>query len=135
VNARVEVSDEAIADIAGLRDEDPALALEAPRQIKQVEKQPYAGDKLREKSNRKPLARADCRKLKFDHPDRPHTALPRYRYRIVYWVEPGEGSPEAVCLIIVAAKREAHGEGTARVAKRMRELAKARAQRRTRGRG
>jgi hypothetical protein len=130
VNARVEVSDDAQADIAELYKEDTGLALEALRQIKRLEQQPYAGDKLREKSNRKPLAEADCRKLKFDHPDRPARTAPRYR--IVYPLEPGEGSPESAYIIIVAAKREAYGAGTARAARRMRELARERARSKTR---
>jgi hypothetical protein len=138
VSTCVEVSDEAKADIAELYEEDKALALEALTQIKQLQTDPYAGEKLREKSNRKPLAEADCRKLKFDHPERPANAEPRYRYRIVYRLEPGEGSPEAVYVIIVATKREAYGEGTARAAKRVKELrvlAKERTQRRRRMEG
>lgn len=133
MSTHVEVSDEAKADIAELYREDKALALEALSRIKQLQTEPYAGDKLREKSNRKPLADADCRKLKFDHPDRQANAKPRYRYRIVYRLDPGEGSPEEAFIIIVAAKREAYGKGTARAAKRMKELralAKDRTQRR-----
>lgn len=131
MSTRVEVSDAAKADIAELYKEDAALAKEALRQIKGLQQEPYSGDKLREKSNRKPLAEADCRKLKFDHPHRSANADPRYRYRIVYRLEPGEGSPEEAYVLIVATKREAYGEGTARAAKRMRELARERAQRRT----
>lgn len=132
MSTHVEVSDGAKADIAELYKEDPALAQEALRQMRMLQEKPYAGEKLREKSNRKPLAEADCRKLKFDHPDRPANADPRYRYRIVYRLEPGEGSPEEAYVVIVATKRAAYGEGTARAAKRMRELARERARGRTR---
>jgi ParE-like toxin of type II ParDE toxin-antitoxin system len=130
--AAVEVSDEAKADLVELYKEDPELVREAFRQMQALEEQPYAGEKLREKSNRKPLAEADCRKLKFDRPDRSPRSNPRYRYRIVYRIEPHEGAPHRVYVIAVCPKQDAYGTGTARAAKRLRELARGRTARRQR---
>jgi hypothetical protein len=121
--ASVELSDEAKADLAELHRENRELVREAFRQMKALEEQPYAGEKLREKSNRKPLADADCRKVKFDLPDRASSAEPRYRYRILYRLEPHEGAPDRVYVIAVCPKKDAYGPGTARAAKRLRELA------------
>jgi hypothetical protein len=128
--AAVEVSDEAKADLAELHGEDPELVREAFRQMLGLQVQPYAGEKLREKSNRKPLAEADCRKLKFDTPTRSPRADPRYRYRIVYRLEPHEGAPDRVYVIAVCPKKDAYGEGAARAAKRLRELARRKTTRR-----
>jgi dsRNA-specific ribonuclease len=47
--------------------------------------------------------------------------------RILYRLEPHEGAPADVFVIAVLSKREAYGEGTARAAKRLRELARRRA--------
>jgi hypothetical protein len=123
IAASVELSDEAKADLADLHRENRELVREAFRQMQGLEQQPYAGEKLREKSNRKPLADADCRKLKFDLPDRPASAEPRYRYRILYRLEPHEGVPDRVYVIAVCLKKDAYGPGAARAAKRLRELA------------
>ncbi len=130
IAAAVEVSDEAQADLAALQSEDPELAREAFQQMLSLEHEPHAGEKLREKSNRKPLAEADCRKLKFDTPTRSQRANPRYRYRIVYRIEPLEGAPHQVYVIAVCLKKDAYGEGTARAAKRLRELARGKTARR-----
>ncbi len=125
--AAVEVGDSAKEDLKQLFAEDKELLREALRKMRALEKDPYLGDKLREKSNRKPLAEADCRKLKFDLPTRGEHERPRHRYRIVYRLEPHEGSPHRVFIIAVALKRMAYGEGAARAAKRLRHLAKQRA--------
>ena len=121
--AAVEVSDEARADLAKLYKEDRQLVREAFREMQSLEEQPYAGEKLREKSNRTPLAEADCRKVKFDLPDSSPRANPRYRYRIVYRIEPHEGAPHRVYVIAVCPKRDAYGDGTAPAAKGLREIA------------
>lgn len=125
--AAVEVGDAAKEDLKQLFAEDQELLREAIRKMRELEKEPYLGDTLREKSNRKPLAEADCRKLKFDLPTTGEHETPRYRYRIVYRLEPHEGSPHRVFVIAVAPKRMAYGEGAARAAKRLRQLAKQRA--------
>lgn len=132
--ATVEVSDEAKADLAELNEEDPQLLREALRQMQELERHPYAGEKLREKSNRKPLAQADCRKLKFDASGRSPNANPRYRYRILYRIEPHEGTPHRVYIIAVCPKKDAYGAGTARAAKRLRELAREKTSERRRAR-
>jgi mRNA-degrading endonuclease RelE of RelBE toxin-antitoxin system len=116
--AELVVSDEARADLKALQAEDSELVREALRQMLALEEQPYSGEKLRHKSNRKPLAEADCRKVKFDG------------HRILYRLEPHEGSPDRVYVIAVCEKRGAYGEGAARAAKRLRELAGERARRR-----
>lgn len=71
--------------------------------------------------------------MKFDDPDRP--AQEGKRYRVVYRLEPHEGSPAPVYVAVVALKREAYGEGAARAAARIRELAGERAQARHPKRG
>jgi mRNA-degrading endonuclease RelE of RelBE toxin-antitoxin system len=124
LKARVVVSDDARADLRTLYAEDRELVGEALRAMKALERNPYAGERLREKSNRRPLAEADCRKLKFDLPGRPPAA--GSRYRIVYRVEPNEGSPEEAFVIIVATKQIAYGQGAARAARRLREEARGR---------
>ena len=68
--------------------------------------------------------------LKFDLPTRGEHENPRYRYRIVYRLEPHEGSSHRVFVIAVAPKQIAYGEGTARAARRLRQLAKQRATKR-----
>ncbi len=128
--AEVEVGDAAKEDLRQIFEEDVELLREALRKMRALEEDPYLGDKLRDKSNRKPLAEADCRKLKFDAPARGAHQRPRYRYRIVYRLEPHEGSPHRVFVIAVAPKQRAYGEGAARAAKRLRELAKQRASKR-----
>ena len=130
--AAVEVGDAAKEDLKQLLAEDKELLREAIRRMRALEADPYLGDRLREKSNRKPLAEADCRKLKFDLPTRGEHEKPRYRYRyrIVYRLEPHEGSPHRVFVIAVAPKQIAYGEGTARAARRLRQLAKQRATKR-----
>ena len=128
--AAIEVGDAAKEDLKHLLAEDKELLREAIRRMRALEADPYPGDRLREKSNRKPLAEADSRKLKFDLPTRGEHENPRYRYRIVYRLEPHEGSPHRVFVIAVAPKQIAYGEGTARAARRLRQLAKQRATKR-----
>jgi hypothetical protein len=113
--ARLVVSDEARSDLAALRAQDVQLLRQVLRELIALRANPYSGDKLRSKSNRKPLAAADCRRVKVDD------------VRILYRLEPHEGAPADVFVIAVLYKREAYGEGTARAAKRLRELARHRA--------
>ena len=113
--ARLVVSDEARSDLAALRAQDVPLLRRVLRNLIALRADPYSGDKLRTKSNRKPLAAADCRRVKVDG------------VRILYRLEPHEGAPADVFVIAVLSKREAYGEGTARAAKRLRELARRRA--------
>lgn len=108
---------------------DRGLAAEALRLAKRLEAEPHHGDRLREKSNLKPLTRADCRKVKFDRADRGNTAAPRYRYRLVYRIEPHEGSPETVVIMAVGVKPQVYREATARAARRLRDEARARVRR------
>ena len=128
--AAVEVGDAAKEDLKQLLAEDKELLREAIRRMRALEADPYLGDRLREKSNRNPLAEADCRKLKVDLPTRGEHEKPRYRHRIVYCLEPHEGSPHRVFVIAVAPKQIADGEGAARAARRLRQLAKQRATKR-----
>jgi len=128
--AAIEVGDAAKEDLKHLLAEDKELLREAIRRMRALEADPYLGDRLREKSNRKPLAEADSRKLKFVLPTRREHENPRYRYRIVYCLEPHEGSPRRVFVIAVAPKQIADGEGAARAARRLRQLAKQRATKR-----
>lgn len=132
--AEVEVGEDARDDLRRLHEDEVPVLREALRLMQALQEQPYLGDRLRERSNRKPLAEADCRKLKFDDPERHPHATPRHRYRIVYRIEPHEGTPHRVYVIAVALKRDAYGAGTARAAKRLRELAAQRAQGRIRER-
>lgn len=113
--ARLVVSDEARSDLAALRAEDEQLLRQVLRKLIALRANPYSGDELRSKSNRKPLAAADCRRVKVDG------------FRVLYRLEPHEGAPADVFVIAVLSKREAYGEGTARAAKRLRELARRRA--------
>jgi mRNA-degrading endonuclease RelE of RelBE toxin-antitoxin system len=116
--ATLVVSDEAKSDLAALAAEDVPLLRRALRELLAVRTDPYRGKKLRAKSNRKPLAAADCRRMKVDG------------LRIAYRLEPHEGAPADVFVIAVLSKREASGEGAARAAKRLREQAREQARRR-----
>jgi Txe/YoeB family toxin of Txe-Axe toxin-antitoxin module len=118
--------DEAKDDIRALVAEDEGVAREGLRLAKQLEDDPYRGEPLREKSNLKPLAEADARKVKFDLPDRRTTARPRYRYRLVYRIEPHDGSPETVVVMAVGIKPRVYRNATTRAARRLREQAKTR---------
>lgn len=126
--AQLVLSEDAKSDLRELliNPDTKAIGVEGFGQCKALEANPYQGDKLRYKANRKPLAEADCRKLKFDDPDRP--ASEGTRYRVLYRLEPNEGAPDEVYVMAVAPKQKAYGEGTARAAARLRELAGARAQ-------
>jgi mRNA-degrading endonuclease RelE of RelBE toxin-antitoxin system len=126
--AEIIVSEEAQGDLKELAEEDTDLVREALRLMVRLEGEPYSGDRLRHKSNRKPLAKADCRKIKFDLPRRPPAS--GKRYRILYRLEPHEGSPDRIYVIAVREKRAAYDAGTARAAKRLRELASKRARNR-----
>lgn len=128
--ARALFTDEAKEDVRALVAEDEEVAREGLRIAKQLEQDPYRGEPLREKSNLKPLARADCRKLKFDLPNRRRTARPRYRYRLVYRIEPHEGSPQTIVVMAVGIKPRAYRDATTRAARRLREQAKTRRQKR-----
>lgn len=133
--AELILSEEAKQDIRDLlaEDETHAVGAAAMRQCKALQLNPYQGEKLRYKANRKPLSEADCRKVKFDEPE--HLDDSPKRYRVVYRLEPHEGSADRVYVLIVALKREAYGEGTARAAARLRQLAGELAQRRRPKRG
>jgi len=127
--ARALFTDEAKSDLRALVEADRELAAEALRLAKQLEADPYRGDELREKSNLKPLAQADCRKVKFDRANRRATAKPRYRYRLVYRIEPHEGSPETVVIMAVGVKPRVYRDATARAARRLRDQARERVRR------
>jgi hypothetical protein len=116
--ATVVVGDEARADLAALADEDTQLLRKVLRELLALQANPYAGDRLRGKGNRMPLAEADCRKINVDG------------IRLLYRLEPHEGAPAEVFVIAVLPKRHAYGEGTARAAKRLREQARQQARRR-----
>ena len=96
------------------------------RRAKELEGDPYQGEPLREKANLKPLAEADCRKVKFDLPDRRATAKPRYRFRLVYRIEPHEGSPEELIVLAAGVKPGVYRDATREAAARLKELAKLR---------
>lgn len=127
--ARAYLTDATRADAAALVAEDREVAVAALKLVKRLEQAPYLGEPLREKSNQKPLAKADCRKLKFDRADRRRTAKPRYRYRLVYRIEPHEGSPETVVVMALGVKPRVYREATARAAARLREQATERVRR------
>jgi len=129
--AHAVFADEAKADVRELVAEDEDVAREGLKIAKQLENDPYRGEPLREKSNLKPLAQADCRKVKFDHPNRKASAKPRYRYRLVYRIEPHEGSPETIVIMAVGIKPRVYRDATAAAARRLREQAQTR--RRTQG--
>jgi hypothetical protein len=114
----VVVSDHAKADLSALAVEDTDLLRQVLRELLALEANPYAGEKLRAKSNRKPLAEADCRKVNVGG------------IRILYRLEPHEGAPAEVFVIAVLSKRQAYGEGAARAARRLREQAREQARRR-----
>lgn len=127
--ARAFLTDGAKADAAALLDEDRDVAAAALRLVKRLEREPYLGDPLREKSNQKPLAQADCRKLKFDRADRRPSAKPRHRYRLVYRIEPHEGSPETIVVMALGVKPRVYRDATARAAARLRAQATERVRR------
>lgn len=127
--AQVAFTDEAKADVRALMKEDERVVREGLRIAKQLEANPYLGEPLREKSNLKPLGQADCRKVKFDHQNRRATAKPRHRYRLVYRIEPHDGSPETIIVMALGVKPRVYREATTRAAKRMREQARARRRR------
>jgi Txe/YoeB family toxin of Txe-Axe toxin-antitoxin module len=126
---RAFLTDGAKADAAALLDEDREVAVAALRLVKRLENEPYLGDQLREKSNLKPLAQADCRKVRFDRPDRRSSAKPRHRYRLVYRIEPHEGSPETIVVMALGIKPRVYRDATARAAARLREQATERVRR------
>jgi hypothetical protein len=127
--ARAHFIDEAKEDLRALIAEDREVAREGLRIAKELEASPYRGEPLREKSNLKSLGQADCRMVKFDHPTRSRNAEPRYRYRLVYRIEPHEGSPETVVIMAMGVKARVYRDATTRAAKRMREQARSRRQR------
>jgi hypothetical protein len=127
--ARAFLTDGAKADARALLDEDREVARAALRLVKRLEIEPYVGDPLREKSNQRALAQADCRKVKFDRPDRRPSARPRYRYRLMYRIEPHEGSPETIVVMALGIKPRVYREATARAAARLREQATERVRR------
>ena len=127
--ARAFLTDGAKADAEALVGEDREVAVAALRLVKRLEREPYSGDPLREKSNQKPLAQADCRKVKFDRDDRRPSAKPRYRYRLVYRIEPHEGSPQTVVVMALGVKPRVYRDATARAAARLREQATERVRR------
>jgi hypothetical protein len=112
--ARALLTDEAKADVRALAAEDREVAREALRLAKQLEDEPYLGERLREKSNLKPLARAEMRKVKFDPPGRRESARPRHRYRLLYRTEPHEGSPETLVVMAGGQGRRVPGRDDTR---------------------
>ena len=104
--AELVLSEEAKQDLRALLNEEGTkpIGVEAMRRLRGLEEEPYQGEKLRYKSNRKPLAQADCRKLNFDDPYLPGDEPARYR--IVYRLEPFEGAADRVYVLIVAFKRQ-----------------------------
>jgi hypothetical protein len=127
--ARAFFIDEAKRDVRALAEEDSAIAREGLRLAKQLETEPYLGEPLREKTNLKPLAQAEARKVKFDRPDRRASAEPRYRYRIVYRIEPHAGSPETVVVMALGVKPRVYREAATRAARQLREQAQTRRRR------
>jgi hypothetical protein len=125
--ALAQLTDGAKEDIRTLIAEGgKAVAREGLRIVKQLEDKPYQGERLREKSNLKPLAQAESRKVKFDVPGRRPTARPRHRYRLVYRIERHEGSPEAVVVMAIGIKPRVYRDATTRAAHRLREQAQTR---------
>lgn len=127
--ARAFLTDGAKADAAALLAEDRAVDLAALHLVKALEQEPYLGDPLREKSNQMPLSGADCRKLKFDRTDRRGNARPRYRFRLVYRIEPHDGSPETIVVMAIGTKPQICRDATSRAAARLREQATERVRR------
>lgn len=124
---RAQLTDEAKEDIRKLVVEGKTdVAREGLRIVKQLETNPYDGERLREKSNLKPLAQAQSRKVKFDLPGRRPTARPRYRYRLVYRIEPHDGSPEVIVVMAIGIKPRVYRDATTRAARRLREQAQTR---------
>ncbi len=121
---RVEVLDAAKQDLHEVKER--RVVREALRLALALREQPYLGDTLREKSNLKPLAAADCRKIKFDRPDRRASAKPRHRYRIVYRIEPHERSPALIVIMAIGVKPTVYRTATARAARRLRDQARRR---------
>lgn len=121
--ARALLTEEAKNDIRGLIKLDDQVALEGIGISKRLEDEPYLGERLREKSNLKPLAQAECRKVKFDRADRPATAKPRYRYRLLYRIEPHDGSPETAVVMAIGIKPRIYRDAATRAAQRLREHA------------
>jgi hypothetical protein len=125
--ALAQLTDGAREDVRRLIEEGrKGVAREGLQTVKQLEGNPYRGERLREKSNLKPLAQAESRKVKFDLPNRRPTARPRYRYRLVYRIEPHEGSPEIIVVMAIGIKPRVYRDATTRVAHRLREQAQAR---------
>ncbi|HTU77321.1 MAG TPA: type II toxin-antitoxin system RelE/ParE family toxin [Solirubrobacteraceae bacterium] len=124
--AHAVFTEEAKADVRELVAEDEDIAREGLEIAKQLENDPYRGEPLREKSNLKPLAQAECRKIKFDHPNRTASAKPRYRHRLVYRIEPHEGSPETIVIMAVGIKPRVYRDATVAAARRLREQARTR---------
>jgi hypothetical protein len=125
--ALAQLTDGAKDDIRTLVAEgNKDVAREGLRIVKQLEDNPCQGERLREKSNLKPLAQAESRKVKFDLPNRRPTARPRYRYRLVHRIEPHEGSPEIIVVMAIGIKPRVYRDATTRVAHRLREQAQAR---------
>ena len=102
------------------------VAVAALRLAKQLGENPYLGEPLREKANLKPLAAADCRKLKFDRAERKITATPRYRYRLVYRIEPHDGSPEQLVILALGVKPGVYRDATRQAAVRLKQGARGR---------
>lgn len=124
--ADVQFTDAAADDLRALAANDRQIALASLRLAKALESDPYLGEQLREKSNLRPLAQAECLKIKFDREDRPPHARPRYRYRLVYRLEPHYGSPEHVLIMAVGVKPGVYRDATREAAVRLRQLAAAR---------
>jgi hypothetical protein len=123
---RVIVDDGARPDIAAIEDVEVVRA--ALRLMLALRCNPYLGYPLREKSNLRPLAQADCRKIKFDRPERGPEARPCYCYRLVHRIEPHEGSPAEVVVMGIGVKPRVYRDATTRAARRLREAARRRRQ-------
>lgn len=86
VRAEPEVSN----DVRALGNVDERLADAAISLLGKLRDDPWLGDDLWERHNMRAIK--DCRKLRFDVPDRPG----KPRYRIVYRNEPLDGAPGLV---------------------------------------
>lgn len=109
VRAEPRVSD----DLHELARVDKRLVDRAIGLMGELRDDPWAGEDLRERYNMRPIK--DCRKLRFDVPDRDG----KPRYRVVYRNEPLDGAPGLVRIWAVGPRDDlvAYTRATARIAR------------------
>jgi hypothetical protein len=98
----VEVVAGARRDLHELAGEDVEVVKEAIRLLARLEHDPYLGGEMRERHRFRLLA--DCRRIRFDRPDR----AGKPRYRLVYRNEPSDGAPGVVVVLAVATRAGLH---------------------------